>query len=404
MLVRRPNDVIKPCTWEISDNLGTQRCNQGQYMKKLKKSTLLLITALLIVTVAIIGIATAPYRNKTKAFLNGYEITDLTALGFTRVAAINDKGQVLGTDKQNRICIWDKQGGLTVLNVPKEAANRLVDAFNNSGQIAGSFQTANGQSHAYIWDANNGLVDLGTLGGKTSRVLAMNDSGQVIGSSRDPSGWPYSFFWDTDTGMLNLSGGTNDPEPYFWACGLNNAGTVVGYTPRRRGFSAAAWDRDKRLVRLFTPRGYPSKAYSISSSGLIAGAFTTSRKQSHLIVWDDPNNFRDLGPIGRNTDLVPRVINDAGQIIGVAIQQGIWHHRRFSFFFSDETGFVDLGDFPRYDPTPFRRQLPWLFHSTSTSAPCVPQMNNSGQILNCARTKDGQYHAILMTPKKDPKE
>jgi len=379
-------------------------------MKKLKKNTLLLITALLIVTVAIIGIATAPYRNKTKAFLNGYEITDLTALGFTFVVAINDKGQVLGYHSQDpgkqrsRICIWDKQDGVRFLNVPKEVANRLVRAFNNSGQIVGSFEPANGQSHAYIWDANNGLVDLGTLGGKTSRVLAMNDSGQAIGSSRDPSGWPYSFFWDTNTGMLNLSGGTNDPKPYFWACEISNAGTVVGCTPGRRGLTAAAWDRDKGLVRLSIPRGYPGKACSISSSGLIAGAFTTSRKQSHLIVWDDPDNFRDLGPIGRNTDLDPRVINDAGQIIGVAIQKGIWHHRRFSFFFSDETGFIDLGDFPRYDPTPSRWEPRWLFRSTSTQLRCVPQMNNTGQILYSGRTKGGQYHALLMTPKKGSKE
>ncbi|MHC4387727.1 MAG: hypothetical protein ACYSX1_03875, partial [Planctomycetota bacterium] len=60
-------------------------------MKKLKKNTLLLITSLLIVTVAIVWIMTAPGGNKTKAFLDGYEIADLTALGFTFVVAINDK-------------------------------------------------------------------------------------------------------------------------------------------------------------------------------------------------------------------------------------------------------------------------------------------------------------------------
>lgn len=404
MAVRRPANVITAYIWEISDNLRTQRCNQGQYMKKLKKSALLLVTALLIVTVAIIWIATAPNRNKTKAFLNGYEITDLTALGFTRVAAINDKGQVLGTDKQNRICIWDKQDGLTVLNIPKEASC-FAETFNNSGQIAGTFQTANRQSHAFIWDANNGLVDLGTLGGRTSQTSAMNDSGQVIGFSRDPNGQLHSFFWDTDTGILDLSASTNDPNRFLRALGINNVGTVVGYTRNRRGFTAVAWDSDKGLVRLAMPPGSNSMACRISHNGKIAGWRTAKHNYRNLIIWDDPNNYRDLGRIRKDAFPFIWSINDAGQIIGVVYRRTMFSHRRSAFFFSDETGFIDIGDLPRYNTTRSRRRLPWFLHSTSTALPCEPQMNNSGQILlYCAKTKDGQYHALLMTPKKDSKE
>lgn len=378
-------------------------------MKKLKKNTLLLITALLIVTVAIIWIATAPSRNKTKAFLNGYEITDLTALGFTFVVAINDKGQVLGHDKQNRICIWDKQNGLRVLNVPKEAANRLVDAFNNSGQIAGSFEPANGQRHAFIWDPNNGLVDLGTLGGSTSQIEAMNDSGQAIGISRDPNGRWQDFFWDTDTGILNLSASTNDPNRSLKAHGLNNAGTLVGYTRNGRRFTAVAWDSDKGLVPLAIPPGSNSisMACRISDNGKIAGfcSWRTAKDNYYnLIIWDDPNNYRDLGRICKDSWPSISSINDAGQIIGVVYRRTMFSHRTSVFFFSDETGFIDLGDTPRYDPTPSRWQLPWFSHSTSTPLPCRLEMNNSGQILYSAKTKDGQYHAFLMTPKKDPKE
>jgi len=87
-------------------------------MKKLKKHILLLIviTALLIVTAAIIWIKDAPNR-KTKAFLARYEITDLTALGLQNVLAINDKGQVLNHTKT-------KDGKYrTLLMTPKKTSN-----------------------------------------------------------------------------------------------------------------------------------------------------------------------------------------------------------------------------------------------------------------------------------------
>jgi len=163
-------------------------------MKKLKKNKLLLITALLIVTAAIIWIATAPNRNKTKAFLASYEITDLNAFGFHKVVAINDKGQVLGTDRQNRICIWDEQNGLNLLFIPKFKIYES-QAMNNSGQIAGNFLTPSHSPHAFIWDTNSGFVDPGTLGGTTSVARAINDSGQVIGVSTDFKGQQHPFFW-----------------------------------------------------------------------------------------------------------------------------------------------------------------------------------------------------------------
>lgn len=378
-------------------------------MKKIKKNTLLLITSLLIVTAAIVWIMTAPGGNKTKAFLDGYEITDLTALGFTFVVAINDKGQVLGnhggSSKRSRICIWDEQSGLRFPNVPKEA-DGLPDAFNNSCQIAGTFAPAKGRRHAYIWDANNGLVDLGTRGGKNSQVYAMNDSGQAIGSSYDPNGRSRSFFWDTDTGMLALTGSPNDPNRSLaWPHALNNAGTAVGCTASRGRAAAAMWDRDKGVVRLpMPPSSKYSMAYRISDNGKIAGRMLTKDNYWHVIIWDDPNNYRDLGRVSKDAPPYISSINDSGQIIGLVRRRRMFADRTCVFFFSDETGFIDLGEFPRYDPTGTRRRWPWSSRSTSTPPPCEPEMNNSGQILKCARIKAGQYHAVLMTPKNDPKE
>jgi probable HAF family extracellular repeat protein len=54
---------------------------------------------------------------------------------------------------------------------------------NDSGQVAGSFDTPDRQIHGFSWTQAMGMVDLGTLGGTFSEVRGMNASGQIVGKS-----------------------------------------------------------------------------------------------------------------------------------------------------------------------------------------------------------------------------
>ena len=54
---------------------------------------------------------------------------------------------------------------------------------NSAGQIVGYSNTLSGQNHAFLWDAVNGLQDLGTLGGLTSYAYGINDAGQIVGKA-----------------------------------------------------------------------------------------------------------------------------------------------------------------------------------------------------------------------------
>ena len=370
-------------------------------MQRFKKHRLLLIviTVLLIVTGAIIWIATAANR-KTRAFLAHYEITDLTALGLHNVVAINDKGQILGHDKQNRICIWDEQNGLKVLNIPQEAGTCWPNAFNNYGQIAGDLYTPSGDPHAFVWDANNGLIDLGTPGGTSSGANAINDLGHVVGCVLGSNNLSYPFLWDRNTGMLDLSAGNTIPK-YRTAGDINNAGTVLGIT--------FIWTRDKGMVLLDTPTGGQSFARSINNAGKIAGVFRkkSAQPKQHLIIWEDPNNWRDLGTPKNNArhTLSNPTINDVGQIVGLAIQYGILSNRCFHFFYSDETGFIDLGEIYTSDGRLKLPKMPWQSRSRPMPVEsCVLDINNKGQIINHTKTKQGKYRTVLMTPKKAYKE
>jgi probable HAF family extracellular repeat protein len=60
---------------------------------------------------------------------------------------------------------------------------RSFSDINARGQMTGSYGTADGSQHAFLWDPVAGLRDLGTLGGSTSRGEAINANGQVTGYS-----------------------------------------------------------------------------------------------------------------------------------------------------------------------------------------------------------------------------
>jgi len=72
------------------------------------------------------------------------------------------------------------------------------------------------QTHAYTWDATNGLRDLGTLGGD-SFAYAINDSGAVVGTYIPLDKFYYhGFIWTEATGMVDLGipgGGHSRTKP-----------------------------------------------------------------------------------------------------------------------------------------------------------------------------------------------
>lgn len=97
---------------------------------------------------------------------------------------------------------------------------------NNNGQITGqSATTGNASEHAFIYNISTGTrSDLGTLDGQRSLGFDINDSGQVAGQASSSEGW-RAFFYNGST-MLNLGtlSGHHDSAAY----GINGKGYIVG--------------------------------------------------------------------------------------------------------------------------------------------------------------------------------
>src|SRR5262249_51540200 len=120
---------------------------------------------------------------------------------------------------------------------------------------------------------NNGMYDLGTLGGSSSEARAVNDSGQVAGFSQLRGNVAEHAFLYDGTAMLDLGtlGGPSSP-----AFGMNSSGLVVGYAVTA-GRDVHAFVSDGTTMQdLGTLGGNESQAFSINSAGQVAGLSTVA--------------------------------------------------------------------------------------------------------------------------------
>lgn len=117
--------------------------------------------------------------------------------------AINDKGVIVGTyvtpnlwlaqpyAQVVRSFIFDGKNFADLGNLPGGQSVEAT-AINKHGQVVGSATTADGSTHAFLYD-NGKMTDLGTLDGNASYAKSINDSGEIVGTALDAYGKEAAF-------------------------------------------------------------------------------------------------------------------------------------------------------------------------------------------------------------------
>ncbi len=219
----------------------------------------------------------------------GGQITPLP--GFWPIA-ISDSGLILGQkggpipDSLEGVVYNTATGATQVLPSPTHALQTWPTAINNAGEAVGNaFITTNGSilsatlSHPLLFKDGT-LIDLGTLGGSSGNATAINDRGEIVGWADTANNASGHAFLYRNGKMIDL--GTLPGDASSNASGINSAGQIVGSS---------------------SPQSGPSRGF------LYAGG-----------VMKDLNQL--LVPGSGWTVTIPFAINNLGQILAYGIGPG----------------------------------------------------------------------------------
>ncbi|MFZ6757988.1 hypothetical protein ACO0K9_12335 [Undibacterium sp. Ji50W] len=246
--------------------------------------------------------------------------------------------------------------------------SNIVFAINNSTQIVGYSILANTDERAFV-ATPNGIVNLGTLGGRFSRAVAINASGMITGKSTNASN-QIRCFVSYGSGMSNIGSlfttGTCIPSAIndagqivgsayngttthaflydgyqfhdlgtlggktSYGNGINQLGQVVGQAQTANGDTRAFLYSAGQMTNLGSPRatGGASSAYAINASGQAIGYYTVPSDSTRRPILFSNGSIIDLNtvlPALTEVDGTYIYLNDAGQIAGTGKINGAQH-------------------------------------------------------------------------------
>lgn len=326
-----------------------------------------------------------------------YSLTDLGTLpgkSISHPTGINNQAQVTGFTESHAF-LWTSGVMLDLGTLPGGTISTGI-GINNLGDVVGDSQySPQGGSirHATLW-SNGSATDLGFLPswGNYSRGNGINDSGQVVGHSGPDltTTSTRAFIWDAANGMRDL--GTLGGQ-YSQALSINNSGVVTGNAQTSIAFEANhafIWDAAGGMRDLGTIAGSYSSGNFINANGHITGASSiSSDNREHAFLYDG-TRMLDLGAIGDNDFLSDRSagygINIHDEVVGYTYRPytgGALY--QVAFVYRDGQMF-DLETLVDASGADYR-----LFTATG--------INDAGQIaVDAKNVLTGQLRAVLLTP------
>ena len=275
----------------------------------------------------------------------------LVDLGEATASGINSSGHValdIGIYSNGLITPLPKLLGSTLPTTPR--------AINDSGEVVGDFEGANGSCAAFLY-SNGNLIDLGVPFGDPvvdcAAANAISSNGQVAGHSGafgsiDLISFAYAN--GTFTELVGFPGTSPPPQLITVAFGINDSGLVVGTTFQDTGtlVSDNAFIYDDGS---WTDLG-PGAAYAINASGEVTGKSQALPDEefgplgpAHAFIFSN-GSMKDLGTLNGHTTSTGYAINASGQVVGSSETPGASAPRAFFYngVMSDLNSFIPSND------------------------------------------------------------
>jgi len=279
------------------------------------------------------------YTNKSKMINMGFA-------GCNFGMSINDSGQIAfnqdhhtGSGDYTAHRHTPMVGDIDLGTLPGDIGSYAIH-INAFGDVVGGSVTNDPPQwllgDPFLYTDQNGMLDLGSLGGGRGQANGINTNGTVVGWSRTSSTpvgdyWDPgdAFVWTPDIGIVDLNTLSKTPG---WnlrsAAAVNGKGIIVGYGMNKKVklIQAFFYNPATQTVRnLGTfPKGGFSYALDINSKGWVVGAAYLDASgigNYRAAVWPNGNpgalnlNNLILGGTGGWILAEARAINAAGQIL-----------------------------------------------------------------------------------------
>jgi len=184
----------------------------------------------------VVGYATA--GSNQSAFMtgsNGQGLIGLSVPGQNSIAfSVSDTGRVAGQFDEGgnspAFAFVTGPGGQNFINLGVVGAAKFI---NNDGYAVGVMSASGYAQHAFIAKPNQqGVIDLGTLGGNSSFASGINGFGQVVGRSDvGDNSWTHAFVTgNLGVGMIDLNSKVVLPIPFDVltnAIAINDVGQII---------------------------------------------------------------------------------------------------------------------------------------------------------------------------------
>jgi probable HAF family extracellular repeat protein len=240
-------------------------------------------------------------------------------LGFTTLAGINDKSEIVGgfTVGESQGFLISRRGEVTRTGCPNATFTALL-GINNSGAMAGS--CFDGTNHGFFRNRSGQFTLIDVPGAIITQGRGLNDLNQVVGYYRDQAGDQHGFVWDDGAFVTFDLPDLENVIPY--PLGINNRGQIVGLFAEspcncnERGFLFS----HGRLTVIDFPDATATIVNGINDRGDIVGTYVDGNGDHHGFVLDH-GDFKTLDVPFAGIDFTEaQGINNRGEIVGRYLQ------------------------------------------------------------------------------------
>jgi len=264
--------------------------------------------------------------------------------------SINNSGDIVGWSNgatgSYKATYWSSTtpSAPTLLQSLGGSVNSVANQINNSGQIVGDSGNSitNGSRTGVVWSSSSNSpsqLQSGSIG------WGNNNSGQIVGSSGTER-MNGEYAWNSGTpGFWNQANATktslsSSGESQAW--GINDLGTVVGYSVVSGATKATLWDSNNPNTSTILSSPYASEAWRINNSGQIIGTSNNASGVQIATLWNSPNSSTLLQSIGGADKYGYALgINNLGIVVGESLN----NNNQVRATLWDGTSVIDLNSY-----------------------------------------------------------